>query len=62
MAVAITFVTKRPWWERIVIVLSAIPIAVAVNIARITITGALHLTFSMQSSLTSSFTTWPVCS
>ena len=48
MAVAITFVTKRPWWERIVIVLSAIPIAVAVNIARITITGVLYLTVNAE--------------
>ena len=42
LAVAITFVTTRPWWERIVIVVSAIPIAVAVNIARISITGVLY--------------------
>ena len=44
LAVAITFVTTRPWWERIVIVISAIPIAVAVNITRITVTGVLYLT------------------
>jgi exosortase/archaeosortase family protein len=44
MAVAITLVTDRPWWERIVIVISAIPIALAVNIIRITVTGILYLT------------------
>ena len=43
-AVAITLVTDRPWWERIVIVLSSVPIALAVNIVRITVTGILHLT------------------
>ncbi len=44
LAVAITLVTDRPWWERIVIIISAAPIALAVNIVRITVTGILHLT------------------
>jgi exosortase len=44
LAVAITLVTDRPIWERIVIVLSAVPIALTVNIVRITVTGILHLT------------------
>jgi exosortase len=44
LAVAITLVTQRPWWERLIIVASAIPIALLVNITRITVTGILHLT------------------
>lgn len=33
--------TERPWWERLAIVLAAIPIALAANIIRITLTGML---------------------
>jgi len=44
LAVAITLVTDRPIWERVVTILSAVPIALAVNIVRITVTGILHLT------------------
>jgi exosortase len=44
LAVAITLVTDRPWWERIVTIASAVPIALAVNTIRITVTGILHLT------------------
>lgn len=43
LSVAITMVTDRPWWERIVIILSAFPIALIVNITRITVTGLLYM-------------------
>ena len=42
LAVAITMVTDRPWWEKMIIVVSAVPIALAVNIIRITITGIMY--------------------
>ena len=42
MAVAFAlFATDRPLWERIVIVLSAFPISIIVNVARIALTGLL---------------------
>lgn len=46
VAMALIF-TEKPWWERMIVVLSAIPIALAVNVFRITLTGLLYsLNFS----------------
>jgi exosortase len=39
LTVAVVLITSRPWWERVVILASAIPIAVVVNVIRIIITG-----------------------
>jgi exosortase len=43
MAVAMVFLVERPWWDKVVILLSAIPIALLVNIIRITVTGLLYM-------------------
>ncbi len=43
LAVAMVLINNdRPWWERIVILLSAVPIAVGVNVIRISMTGVLY--------------------
>src|SRR5262249_17993443 len=44
LSFAIVLVTDRPFWERVVIVLSSIPIAVVSNIVRIVVTAILYLT------------------
>ena len=42
-AVAMVLIIERPWWDKVVILLSAIPIAIIVNIVRITATGLLFM-------------------
>jgi exosortase len=42
LSVAVAIVCERRLWERALIVLSAVPIALIANIARITIVGILH--------------------
>lgn len=42
LATAVAMIGDRPLWHRALIVLSAIPIALIANIARITATGSLH--------------------
>jgi exosortase len=43
LAVAMVFLIERPWWDKLVILLSALPIALVVNIIRITLTGLLYM-------------------
>lgn len=42
LSTAVALVVKRPWPDRLLIWLSAVPIALAANITRITVTGVLH--------------------
>jgi len=46
LATAFSIVIQRPLWQKIVLLLSAVPIAVIANVTRITVTGLLHETVS----------------
>jgi exosortase len=48
LSFAIVLVTERPLWERIVIVLSSIPIALVSNIVRIVVTALLYKTVGAE--------------
>jgi exosortase len=45
MAVAMVFMINRPWWDRFIVLLSALPIALLVNITRIVVTALLYRAF-----------------
>lgn len=45
MSLAMAILIKRPWWDRFVILLSAIPIALVTNVIRITITALIYMMF-----------------
>jgi exosortase len=44
LSTAVTLVIRRPLWERLVVLFSAIPVALVVNVLRITATGILFET------------------
>jgi exosortase len=48
LSTAVAMVSQRPWWERLIIVVSAVPIALIANISRITVTGILYQTTSAE--------------
>ncbi len=43
LGVAMAFLMPRAWWQRLVMVLMTLPIAVAVNVGRVTALGLLHV-------------------
>ncbi len=48
LSTAVAMVVRRPLWEKVLIVASAIPIAVVVNVIRITATGVLYESVGSQ--------------
>ncbi len=44
LSTALTFLVDRPWWQKVLLVVSAVPIALIANITRITVTGIMHET------------------
>jgi exosortase len=47
-AVALVMISDRPWWDRVIVLLSAIPIALASNVVRIVTTALLFLAFGQD--------------
>ena len=43
LGVAVTFISERPWWQRIIMVAACVPIAVFSNFIRVTTTCLLHI-------------------
>jgi exosortase len=48
LSTAVALMVDRPLWERLILIVSAIPIGVLVNVARITATGILHQTIGSR--------------
>ncbi|RIK74952.1 MAG: exosortase [Planctomycetota bacterium] len=48
MSVAMVMIIDRPWWDKLVILLSAVPIALASNVIRIVTTALLYLAFGQE--------------
>jgi len=42
LAVAVVLISERPWWDRLIVLLSAVPIAIAVNVFRIAGMGVYY--------------------
>jgi exosortase len=45
MSVALAMIIDRPWWDRLTILVFAIPVALATNIIRIVVTALLYMAF-----------------
>lgn len=48
MSVALVMIIDRPWWDKVIILLSAVPIALASNVIRIVATALLYMAFGQD--------------
>lgn len=48
MSVALVMIIDRPWWDKMIILISAIPIALASNMIRIVSTALLYMAFGQD--------------
>ena len=55
LSVAMSMIIERPWWHKAVIILSAIPIALLVNVIRIVITALLFMVLGQESEFAKTF-------
>ncbi|MEM6260835.1 MAG: exosortase/archaeosortase family protein, partial [Planctomycetota bacterium] len=51
MTIAMVFLIQRPWWDKFTILLSAIPVALLVNVMRIVATALLYYAFPENKDL-----------
>ena len=42
LGVAVAYLSERPWWARLVMVLMTVPIAILVNVGRVTVIGFIY--------------------
>jgi exosortase/archaeosortase family protein len=50
MSVALVMIIDRPWWDKLVILLSVVPIALVSNMVRIVSTGLLLMAFGQNAA------------
>jgi exosortase len=55
LAVAMSMIIERPWWQKAFIIVSSAPIALVVNVIRIVITALLYMLLGQESEFAKRF-------
>jgi exosortase len=58
MCLGIAMVISGPWWEKAIIIVSSIPIALVVNLVRIVVTGLLYVAAETSTWITRDIANW----